>query len=334
MTEQFSPKAFFWLASAVVSLGAFPAVAAEQTLQGSFAMPDQIQTVQGKMIVRETGPLTRQLELTYTNAKTGKQVPAFDVELTQQLHILAVDDALDELVHRHVEEAGPDGVFSAELPFPDLGTYHIYTDAAPTGLGQQVLRFDLAIGEPTAGQPSSKPPLDITEGPISSSDGGYTVVLDASQLRSGKEGAIGLTIQKDGQPAMDLAPYLGVAAHVVLIRAEDLAYVHSHASADASMLTNHNELGGTSTEHSIDHGHDMPAPAHSEHGEDHDAASNTTTQDHSMHDDALQPTASGVPPELTVYVTPPAAGIYGLWIEFIGGGEVRTVPFKIEIPAA
>ncbi len=334
MTDQFSPAMFFCLASAMVSLGAFPAAAAEQTLQGNFAMPDQIQAVQGEMIVRETGPLTRELELTYTNAKTGKQVPAFDVELTQQLHILAVDDALEQLVHRHVEEAGPDGVFSAELPFPHPGTYHIYTDAVPTGLGQQVLRFDLAVGDLNAGQASSKAPLDITKGPISSSDGGYTVRLDASQQRSGKEGAIGLTIQKDGQPAMDLAPYLGVAAHVVLIRAEDLAYVHAHAMADSGMPASHDDHGATSSEHSMGHGHDVPAPAHAEHGETHDAASDTTMSDHSMHSDAMQPTVAGVPPALTVYVTPPAAGTYGLWIEFIGGGEVRTVPFKIDIPAA
>ena len=144
-----------------------------------------------------------------------------------------------------------------------------------------------------------------------------------------------LSVEKNGQPATDLAPYLGVAAHVVLIRAEDLAYVHAHASAaDNAMPAG-----------AMDHGsHDMatkgPAMDHSaepatpEHAGGHEGAKHS-------HETAPAPGTAGaiigaagtVPAELSVYVTPPAPGTYGLWIEFAGGGEVITVPFKIDIPA-
>jgi len=161
------------------------------------------------------------------------------------------------------------------------------------------------------------------------------VELDATHLRAGKEGVMALRVTRNGQPATDLAPYLGVAAHVVLIGADDLAYVHAHALADDSM---HEEMdhGGHAVE-GMDHstGHDshhmaeepMPAMEHDGHLGGHA---------HGAGDDAHQAimgVPGTVPAELSVYVTPPAPGEYGLWIEFVGEDQVVTVPFRIEVPA-
>lgn len=38
-----------------------------------------------------------------------------------------------------------------------------------------------------------------------------------------------LHLLHDGRPAADVTPFLGVAAHAVLIDAPDLSYVHVHA---------------------------------------------------------------------------------------------------------
>ncbi|MGN6488947.1 MAG: hypothetical protein ACTHLT_14170 [Devosia sp.] len=332
--------------TALPLLVALPAHAQETTVEGVDATPGAKAAVTGQMTVRDTGPLARDIELTYADAATGQQVKDYDVELTQELHILAVDAQLNELVHEHVRAADPEGRFAGQLQFPHAGTYHIYTDAVPSGLGQQVQRFDVSVGSGEGGAPATTA-ADVAAGPISSSDGAYTVELDASELRASAEGVMSLHVLKDGQPATDLAPYLGVAAHVVLIQADDLAYVHAHALAgdDAS----HADMGHG--------GHDMPAMAPAE-GADHSAghgghemAQEPGPMDthagghggsHDMgHDadangagDAIMGTPGTVPADLTVYVTPPAAGTYGMWIEFVGGTEVITVPFKIDVPAS
>ncbi|WP_157959903.1 hypothetical protein [Devosia submarina] len=315
-------------------------VAQEMQVEGVFALPDVSQKVSGDMVLEETGPLSRAVELVYTDLATNKQVSKFDVELTQELHILAVDAELTTLVHRHVEEANDEGVFAAELDFPKPGLYHIYTDAVPSGMGQQVLRFDASIGAGSKETPRLPAP-SASSGPISSGDGEYTVTLDPSQLRAGAESLMTLSVEKNGKPAQDLAPYLGVAAHAVLVRAEDLAYVHAHAMSDgAEQHGSETAMQGHDGHHSSGgHGHaghsqsaTTPATSHGAHGHgaaDHPPAQ--TSRSHSGHGDHGT-IATAISPEMSIHVTPPAPGTYALWIEFIGGEEVLTVPFTIEIP--
>ncbi|HTN63635.1 MAG TPA: hypothetical protein VL147_19115 [Devosia sp.] len=322
-------------------------LAQDATVDGVFALPDVPQSVTGQLEVVETGPLSRQIELTYADKSTGKQVADFDVELTQKLHILATDAVLTHLIHQHADKVGADGTFSAELEFPAPGLYHIYTDAAPAGIGQQVLRFDVTVGDAAVahGEPKASG-ADVSSGPLVSSDGPYTITLDASQLRPGAESAVALLVEKNGAPATDLEPYLGVSAHAVFIHAEDLAYVHAHA-----MPSSDGQDHQTHDAHSAAAGMNAPhAPAGDAHSHHHETgAANGTVgssvpavgdeDDHGQ--DALNhggehghnegPT-SAVSPEMSLHVTPPAAGTYALWIEFIGAEEVRTVPFTIEIP--
>src|SRR5690606_11041225 len=145
-----------------------------------------------------------------------EQIADFDVELTQQLHILATDAGLTHLIHEHADVVGADGSFTADLEFPAPGLYHIFTDAVPTGIGKQVMRVDVTIGDEVSASDSPMPAAaGISAGPLVSSDGPYTVTLDASQLQEGVESTVSLLDEKDGAPAGDLEPYLGVSAHAV-----------------------------------------------------------------------------------------------------------------------
>lgn len=334
-----------------------PAVNAADVVQGVFALPGSEELVTGEMTLRETGPLTREMTLVYSDKATGRQIPKFDVELTQQLHILATDDELSTLIHQHVEHAGSDGTFSTSFEFPAPGLYHVYTDAVPSGYGQQVVRFDVTIGnetnETTAPVTSDERPSPISGKVLESSSDGYTVKLDVGQLQAQQESAVSISVEKDGAPAQDLSPYLGVAAHAVFIRADDLAYVHAHASGKTKGSQSLTRSGGHA--HG-DHGAANPqdsssAPAQSSHGGHHEqgppenadshgasgshgAAGRHAAPDHaSQHTNHGDASSSGsVPPEMDLFVTPPAPGAYALWIEFMGGGEVHTIPFKLEIP--
>jgi hypothetical protein len=241
--------------------------------------------------VRETGPLARELEIAISDLATGNPLTSFEEELTQKLHVIAVDSALSTFIHEHAEEPYANGWFRVNINFPKAGTYHVYADAVPTDLGQQVLRFDVAVGETAPAGPANLSPQ--TGGVLRSSDGPFIVELATSGLAAGLQTELTMRILKAGQPAGDLAPYLGVPAHAVFIAAKDLAYVHAHATAGTA--------GG-------DGGHGR----------------------HAGHEG----TAEAIPPDLTLHVTPPHAGVYALWVQFMGGGEVRTVPFTIGVPEA
>src|SRR5690606_19136590 len=163
--------------------GPVPALAQDSVVEGIYALPGVAQAVTGQLNVVETGPLTRRIELTYADQSSGEQIADFDVELTQQHHILATDAELTHLIHEHADIIGADGRFTAELEFPAPGLYHLYTDAVPTGIGQQVMRFDVTVGEAAPSSDVQRPtPSDIMSGPLVSSDGPYSVTLDAAQL--------------------------------------------------------------------------------------------------------------------------------------------------------
>lgn len=288
-------------ALALIAAGTLPAAAMEAPLRGIFALPGADERTTGVLTVRETGPLAREIEVRFADKATGKPITRYDEELTKELHVLATDSALSTFVHEHTEKAEPDGRFRVQVRFPKPGLYHLYADAAPSGLGQQVIRFDVPVEMP-AGRAAMgrRPAMPAPTGPVSAtlegSDGPYTVKLEAPGLRAGAEGMMTLTILKDGQAATDLGPYLGAPAHAVFIGAEDLAYVHAHAmAADEAMG---NQSGGQG--------------------------------DHASHGGAKV----AIPAKLMLHATPPRAGRYALWIQFMGGGQVRTVPFAVTVPTA
>lgn len=282
------PRRSMMLAVAVLVATTAPALAADASLTGSFALAGGEASVEGHLAVTETAPLSLELELSYTDAGTGAPVTAFTEELTQQLHLLAVDSSLTHLVHEHVKAATADGRFATAMQVPRPGLYHIYADAVPEGRGQQVVRFDVQIGDTAADVTPLPQPFALDE-LIEIAVGAYAVTIDAREAKPYVEGAWKIAISKAGQPATDLSPYLGVAAHAILIRAADLSYVHAHPTE-----------GGTDHGHGAHAGHAAPA---------------------------------SVAPEMMLHLTPPGAGRYTLFLEFIGGGEIQTLAVPLEWPA-
>ncbi len=280
-------------ALAVTGMAAQSSFAAETPLKGAFALPGTTEKVTAELTVRETGPLTRELVILFTDKATGQPVEQFDEELARELHLLATDSTFSTFIHEHPEKPGPDGRFRIEVRFPKAGLYHVYADVMPKGLGQQVVRFDVPVDVETGPTARPSPPVAAAEG----SDGPYSIELDASALRAGAENMIALTILKNGRPANDLGLYLGVPAHAVFVSTEDLGYVHAHAmAADAPKGGHH-------------------APGHHAHGSHADPG-------------------TAIPARLMLHAAPPRAGRYALWIQFMGGGRVRTVPFVVTVPPA
>ena len=210
---------------AVLGAATMPSMAAQESIKGTFALPGESEKAVGALIVKETGPLTRELSIAFTDKATGQPIVQFDEELTQRLHVLATDSRFTSFIHEHAAKLGADGRFKVTIKFPRPGTYYVYADAVPSGFGQQVVRFEVPVQGGTDG--AAQAPAEQEQG----SDGPYTVKLDTSALRAGSESMMSLTVLKDGKPAQDLDTYLGVAAHAVFVSTDELDYVHAHAMA-------------------------------------------------------------------------------------------------------
>lgn len=304
---------FITQAATIAMLAAWPiAASAGAPLQGTYALPEG----QAKVSATLTASPATGSHVTVDIAMTalGQQHPVmhYETELSKQLHVIAISSDFSTFVHEHGDRPGPDGHFRIAVPLPHPGLYHVYADGVPAGLGQQVMRFDLAVGKlplPSAGslQPSG----------LEAADGAYKVRFDPFALHAGQESQLGLHVSRTGKPASDLTPFLGVAAHAVFVEAADLTYVHVHAAPAAAPAA-----GGT--------GAAMP----------HDMTGKTSSAAPASNDDAMAgmegmgaplPAGSHVPPDMTLHILAPKAGTYRLWVQFMAGGQVRTVPFTVAV---
>ncbi|MEA2756220.1 MAG: hypothetical protein QOJ54_2509 [Aliidongia sp.] len=282
-----------YLAAFVVAAWAFspamPALAAT-TVEGVFALINGTPQVAGELTATPAAtPTDLKLDISLHRIAEKNALKRYDTELNRQMHVIAISDDLSVFIHHHVAHV-IDGHGQVRMMFPAPGLYHIFVDAAPKTIGQQVLRFDLTVGdEPVT--PLISRPLGTPE--TTARSGLYTVSFDRLDLIAGQPASVALHIAEHGKPAQDLHAYLGVGAHVVLIGAESMKYAHVHPLIEMT-------------------GPDMAK---------HDGAETA------MADDDDQP----VPADLTLHVPTLPAGQYKLWVQFLGGRTLHTVPFVVVV---
>ena len=260
---------------------------AASSIPGSFALQGGEPSTQARLEITTAGKeaLTRHLDFAMTRSANGPAVRDYQVELTKKLHVIIVNDDLSVFLHVHPRLL-QNGHFVLDQHFPAEGKYHIFADATPAGLEQQVFRFDVGIGAVSAGHTGALAPTGtfVTAGP-------YTVKLSTATLTVGRPEMIQIHIAKHGAPARDLHPYLGVAAHAVLVQSTDQSYVHAHSMSGDSM--GHMDRDG---------GHSK-SPANS--------------------DTAL------IGPDSMLHVTLREPGEYKLWLQFRGGDALYVAPFVV-----
>lgn len=307
------------------ALSALPSNAADAphpaapTLSGAYALPDGQPKVAATLTAAPkpgAPPGTRILDVAMTRLSNSRPVTRYETELSKQLHLIAVSGDLQTFMHDHADRPDGSGRFRVPMTFPHGGLWHVYADAVPAGMGQQVMRFDLHLG----GEPSMPRPAPEPTG-LQGADGRYGVRFDTLDLRSGQDAELNLHIVRDGQPAQDMTPYLGVAAHAVFISAADFTYVHAHAAPAAAPAA-----GGTGTAMQHDMtgsaGMDMPGMGHAG-GGGHGGMPG-------MGGAPMRP-GTKVAPDLTLHVRAPKTGTYLLWLQFMAGSQVRTVPFVVHV---
>ena len=220
----------------------------------------------------------------------GRVVTAYDVDMTKIMHMIVVSDDLADFRHVH-PVLHSNGHLDIDLNMPETpGGYHIYIDGRPHGIGRQVFRFDLPSTT------SGATPRQLHAAGETAHVGPYAVTIDPTAVPIGEIATVSVHIFKNGQPARDLHPYLGVMAHGVFIGTKDLAYMHAHGMTSQVL--------------------DMSS-ASSDCG------------------DSMMAAMTPMPPNLSIgstfefQILAPSDQPYDFWLQFVGGKTIYTAPFLV-----
>ena len=225
-----------------------------------------------------------QLDITQYRRDSRTLITDYTLDRTKLMHLIIVRADFREFIHVHPTLRA--GHFRILVALSGGQRYYAFADSTPAGIGQQVVRFTLMAGEP--------PPVQATNVAASLPQvaaGPYAVHLTRTLVPVGQPIPLAVTITRQGRLASDLQPYLGAAAHVVVIATSDLSYIHVHPMARGQKMA----MNGMS-------GMSMPDMKPSEH----------------------------VDPHLDLYLPAlTRRGAYKMWLQFRGGGALYVAPFTI-----
>lgn len=144
---------------------------------------------------------------------------------TQKVHLLIVDDSLEDYSHIHPKALKEPGLYEFEWDAKKQANYRIWADLHPLDTdAQEYVIADLVAGKDTKSEINKTVVLESTMD-------GYTFKLsfDSENLVIGKPSLGKITItDKDGNPVKDLEPVMGAFAHIVGFFDDRQTVVHIH----------------------------------------------------------------------------------------------------------
>ena len=161
------------------------------------------------------------------------------------LFLLRVPE-LNAMWHLHPIPA-EGGAFALNMPDVPAGRYQVFADVVdprgyPWTLVGSVDLPQISAGKPLAGDdsmwsgaPLVAPAADSSKSPIP--DGGRIVwQRPAGPLKAGVPLEFTFAVQdKDGRPAQDMEPYMGMAGHAEFVRSDVSVFAHVHPAGSVSM---------------------------------------------------------------------------------------------------
>jgi hypothetical protein len=146
-------------------------------------------------------------------------------------------------LHPRAMDASASPEFSTALPPLPAGNYHVYGDVVHETGFERTLIGSLRLSDSTRRQAATDPDDAWYVGDASRE--GTTTLADGSAMRlemlprgsidAGRDATIRVTItDATGKPAR-LEPYLGMAAHAVVVRVDGSVYVHLHPMGSITM---------------------------------------------------------------------------------------------------
>jgi hypothetical protein len=193
----------------------------EQT--GTFALLGGTPKIVSRFWISHPNGLSATLKVRQFQADGKTPILDYDLDMEHLMHMVIVRDDFATFAHVHPDFDTQTGTFWQQFTKEPNHRYYVYADTMPRGIGQQVFRFTLDGTESLsfarlAFSPSAR---EATAGP-------YVVRLSKTTLPANRAKNLNITVLKGGEPADDLVPYLGAAAHVVFINTATLSYIHVH----------------------------------------------------------------------------------------------------------
>jgi hypothetical protein len=166
-------------------------------------------------------------QIKLASTKNGYPITLNDLKEvhTQKIHLLIIDDSLQDYTHVHPTATSTPGIYQFEWQPKKQANYRIFADLLPLDTNIQ----EYAVADLTRVN-SVKPKVDRTVSFQSIVDGFiFKLSFDNEKLLANKAsmGSISITDQK-GVPVKDLEPIMGAFAHIVGF-SEDLgSVIHIH----------------------------------------------------------------------------------------------------------
>jgi hypothetical protein len=150
----------------------------------------------------------------------GDPVTSYDVKHEKELHLIVLGTrSLTDFQHVHPTRAA-DGTWSVRLSLAPGTSYRLYADGSTHGTDFLATADVFTTGHHPAPDPVPAPATrDLVDG--------LTVDLEQG------DGTARLVVTRDGRP-VQLEPYLGALGHLVVIRVDDLEYLHVHPEEGAT----------------------------------------------------------------------------------------------------
>ncbi|MDZ5473887.1 hypothetical protein SM124_19385 [Bacillus sp. 31A1R] len=149
--------------------------------------------------------------------KEGKPVTELEVNHEKLLHLIVVDETLEDYYHLHPEQIG-EGQFKVDVDLKD-GNYKAFVDIKPTNLNYIVQPTEFVIGNPDG---HSHGELKADDQLVKTIDGNK-VELNVSSFSLNEH--VTLTFNTGD---IELEPYLGAMGHVVILDEHANEYIHVH----------------------------------------------------------------------------------------------------------
>ncbi len=181
-----------------------------------------------------------------SDALTGAPLTDLIASHERLLHLIIIRRDLQHFQHLHPLPTGQPGEFLADVSFPRSGAYLFFIEFSRK-TGKHILHQEtIVIGN----EPVSVPALVEDNAPKTS--GKVRVRLEGNIAEAGKEVTYIFSLEdsETGQPVGNLQPYLGAAAHVVILSEDTRTFAHAHGESAAEGMAQHSGMS-----HSGHHGH-------------------------------------------------------------------------------
>jgi hypothetical protein len=232
------------------------------------------------------------------------------------MHVFLVGmPAMDKVWHLHFDRAAG-GAFSKRLPAMPAGDYQVFADIVDkngfpwTLLGNVKLPAvagTAPVGDDSRweGAPLTAPASAAT---VAQLPGGGRLVWERADgpLRANVGTSFKFRVEEaDGSPARDLEPYMGMAAHMVVLRSDRSVFAHVHTNGSVPMAALDLAQAGLLSRSSAGAPEMAPAMAHHHH--------------------------ASLPASFSVPYGVPRPGDYRFFVQIKRSGQVQTAAFDARV---